>query len=124
MASQMEYPNGDAGPALIKFDMDLNPICISPEFGNLGYPFDTKITNDNSIFQLYVNFGNTSWPMSLACLDSELHLNWNIVLPGLQYDGLSGNNMIAKANGDIVVVPQTPQKKPFSAHHTSSTPTP
>ena len=103
MASQMEYPNGDAGPALIKFDMDLNPICISPEFGNLGYPFDTKITNDNSIFQLYVNFGNTSWPMSLACLDSELHLNWNIVLPGLQYDGLSGNNMIAKANGDIVV---------------------
>ena len=103
MASQMEYPNGDAGSALIKFDMDLNPICISQKFGNLGYPFDTKITNDNSIFQLYVNFGNTSWPMSLACLDSELHLNWDIELPGLQYDGLSGNNMIAKANGDIVV---------------------
>ncbi len=103
MASEMEYPNGDAGSALIKFDMDLNPICISPEFGNLGYPFDTRITDDNSIFQLYVNFGNTAWPVSLACLDSELHLNWDVVLPGLKYDGLGGNNMIAKTNGDIVV---------------------
>ena len=103
MASEMEYPNGDMGSALIKFDMDLNPICISQEFGNLGYPFDTRVADDNSIFQLYVNFGNASWPVSLACLDSELHLNWEIVLPGLQYDGIYGNNMIIKENGDIVV---------------------
>ena len=103
MASEMEFPNGDGGSALIKYDMNHNPICISPEFGDLGYPFDTRVANDNSIFQLYLNFGYTAWPVSLACLDNDLNLNWDIVLPGLQYDGLGGSNMIAKANGDIVV---------------------
>ena len=103
MASEMEYPNGDAGSALIKFDMDLNPTCISPEFGNLGYPLETAIADDNSIFQLYINFGDMAYTMSLACLDSELNPNWDVVLPGVKYDGLDLHNMIVKANGDIVV---------------------
>ena len=103
MASEMEYPNGDEGSALIKFDLNHNPICISPEFGNVGYPLDTRIADDNSIFQLYINFGDAAWTMSLACLDDDLNLNWDVVLPGLKYDGLDVHNMIIKANGDIVV---------------------
>ena len=103
MASEMEYPNGDAGSALIKFDMNLNPTCISPELGDLGYPFETAIADDNSIFQLYINFGDMAYTMSLACLDSELNLNWDVVLPGIKYDGIDLHNMIVKANGDIVV---------------------
>lgn len=103
MASEMEYPNGDAGSALIKFDMNLNPTCISPELGDLGYPFETAIADDYNIFQLYINFGDMAYTMSVACLDSELNLNWDVVLPGVKYDGIDLHNMIVKANGDIVV---------------------
>ena len=103
MASEMAYIDGDEGSALIKYDMNHNPICISPEFGNDGYPLETRIADDNSIFQLCINFGETAWTMSLACLDSELNLNWDVILPGVKYDGIDVHNMIIKANGDIVV---------------------
>ena len=103
MASEMTFPDGTEGSALIKYDMSHNPTCISPEFGNLGYPLETAIADDNSIFQLYINFGDMAYTMSLACLDSELNLNWDVVLPGVKYDGIDLHNMIVKANGDIVV---------------------
>ena len=103
MASEMTFPDGTEGSALIKYDMSHNPTCISPEFGDLGYPLETAIADDNSIFQLYINFGDTAYTMSLACLDSELNLNWDVVLPGVKYDGIDLHNMIVKANGDIVV---------------------
>lgn len=102
LASEMEYPTNEYGSAVIKYDMNHNPICISPELGFNGYPLETEIT-DNTIYQSYVNFGSNSWSVSLACLDNELELKWDIALPGLQYSGLYGNSILTKSNGDIVI---------------------
>lgn len=102
MVSAMRYPNGGEGCALMKYDMDHNPICISPKLGSLCYPFDTRIAGNNSVFQLYLNLNNTSWSLSLACLNSDLDLNWDIALPGLSCNGME-SNMLIKANGDVLV---------------------
>lgn len=102
MVSEMEYPNNEAGVALIKYDFNHNPTCISPELGNSSYPLETKIAYDNTIYQLYLNFGS-KWKVFLACMTNELDLAWTIELPGLGFDGLIGNSITFKPNGDIVV---------------------
>ena len=101
MASQMEYSNNEAGCALVKYDMNHNPICISPQLGNYDYPLDTKITSNGTIYQYHSNvMYGTIWA---ACLDPSLNLIWDIELEAVGINGLNGSSLISKANGDIIV---------------------
>ena len=103
LASKMEYPNNEAGSALVKYDRNHNPICISPELGDDSYPLGTVITDDNTIYQAYVNNENSSESISLACLNNALELQWDIALPGLLWEGLLGASIMAQPNKDIII---------------------
>ena len=101
MASEMEYPNLEAGCVLIRYDSNHNPIGISPQLGNMDYPLMTAMAEEGIIYQCHNNFANgTMW---LACLDSGLNLFWDVELSGLGVSGLYGNTLLPKANGDIIV---------------------
>ena len=88
------------GVGLAKFDMNHNFIKASPMFGtNSCFPRETVITDDGTIYQLYDR--QNQYKVSLARLDNDLNLNWDIVLPGNQCIAYFGTSLIELKNGDI-----------------------
>lgn len=69
-----------SGIGIARFDMNHNPISVSPPFGTtFCCPLQTEITNDNTIYQLYIKAQQRR--LSLARLDGYLNVNWDISLP-------------------------------------------
>ena len=69
-----------SGIGVARFDMNHNPISVSPPFGTiLCCPLQTEITNGNTIYQLYIKAQQRR--LSLARLDGYLNVNWDISLP-------------------------------------------
>lgn len=88
------------GVGLAKFDMDHNFINASPLFGtNSCFPRETLITDDGTIYQLYDR--QNQYKVSLARLDSDLNLSWDITLPGNQAIAYFGTSLIKLKNDDI-----------------------
>lgn len=88
------------GVGLAKFDMDHNFINASPLFGtNSCFPRETLITDDGTIYQLYDR--QNQYKVSLARLDSDLNLRWDITLPGNQAIAYFGTSLIKLKNDDI-----------------------
>lgn len=93
-----------SGVGVAKFDMNHNSLATSPLFGaNNCYPLQTVITDDNTIYQLYVKYSQNV--LALARLDGDLNLLWDIPLSinhmfGYYY-GMSC--MIQLKNGDLVI---------------------
>lgn len=88
------------GVGLAKFDMDHNFINASPLFGtNSCFPRETLITDDGTIYQLYDR--QNQYKVSLARLDSDLNLIWDITLPGNQAIAYFGTSLIKLKNDDI-----------------------
>ena len=91
------------GVGLAKYDMNHNPICISPHFGtNHCYPLQTIIANSNTIYQLYdIGGGYSTFKWALARLNGDLDLDWDMTLPESQIYAFFGSSMIILKNGDI-----------------------
>jgi hypothetical protein len=91
------------GVGLAKYDMNHNPICISPHFGtNHCYPHQTVIANDNTIYQLYnIGGGYSTFKWALARLNGDLDLDWDMTLPESQIYAFFGTSMIILKNGAI-----------------------
>ena len=93
-----------SGVGVAKFDMNHNPLGASPLFGaDNCFPLSTIITEDNTIYQLYVKYSQNI--LALARLDGDLNLLWDIPLPinhmfGYYY-GMS--SIIRLKNGDLVI---------------------
>lgn len=88
------------GVGLAKFDMNHNFINASPLFGaNSCFPRETVITDDGTIYQLYDR--QNQYKTSLVRLDSDLNLNWDIILPGNQAIAYFGTSLIKLKNDDI-----------------------
>lgn len=97
-------PQNTSGVGVAKFDMDHNPLGTSPLFGtNNCFPLQTIITDDNTIYQLYVNYN--LYKLVLVRLDSDLNLIWNYTTPVNQlfgyYYGMSWMTLLE--NGDIAI---------------------
>ena len=97
-------PQNTSGVGVAKYDMDHNPLGTSPLFGaNDCFPLQTICTEDNTIYQLYVNYSQNR--LVLARLDSDLNLIWNYTTPinhmfGYYY-GMSWMTLLK--NGDIAI---------------------
>lgn len=95
-----KIPQFTSGIGLAKFDMNHNPIQVSPLFGtNYCFPYQTEIVNDNTIYQLYERGGQNK--LVLARLDGELNLIWDYTLPINQM--VWEYCMTVLKNGNIVV---------------------
>ncbi len=91
------------GVGVAKYDMNHNPICASPMFGtNHCYPQQTKISESNTIYQLYdIGGGWSTHKWGLIRLDSNLNIDWDITLPENQIYAFFGTSMIILNKGDI-----------------------
>ena len=91
------------GVGVAKFDMNHNPICVSPMFGtDHCFPRQTIITDSNTIYQLYdIGGGWSTHKWGLIRLDGDLSLDWDITLPENQVFAYYGTSMILLDNGDI-----------------------
>ncbi len=91
-----------SGVAVAQLDMNHNLIKASPLFGTSNcFPRETLIAEDGTVYQLYDNEGQ--YKASLARLDGDLNLNWDLVLPGNQTMAYWGTSLIMLGNGDIAV---------------------
>ena len=97
-------PQNSSGVGVAKFDMNHNPLETSPLFGaDNCFPLQTVITDDNTIYQLYVKYNQNK--LALVRLDSDLNLVWDITLPlnhifGYYY---GSSNITLLENGDLAV---------------------
>lgn len=90
------------GVGVAKLDMNHNLIKASPLFGtNYCFPRQTLITDDGVIYQLYDR--QNQYKASLARLDNDLNLNWDINMPGNQNIVYFGSSLISLQNGDLAV---------------------
>ena len=90
------------GVGVAKLDMNHNLIKASPLFGtNYCFPRQTLITDDGAIYQLYDR--QNQYKASLARLDNDLNLNWDINMPGNQNIVYFGSSLITLQNGDLAV---------------------
>ena len=90
------------GVGVAKLDMNHNLIKASPLFGtNYCFPRQTLITDDGAIYQLYDR--QNQYKASLARLDNDLNLNWDINMPGNQNIVYFGSSLISLQNGDLAV---------------------
>ena len=97
-------PQNSSGVGVAKFDMNHNPLGTSPLFGaNNCFPLQTVITNDNTIYQLYVKYDQDK--LALARLDSDLNLIWDITLPVNHFFGYyyGMSNITLLENGDLAI---------------------
>ena len=103
MTTQLtKIPQNTSGIGLAKFDMNHNPIEVSPLFGtNYCYPLQTEIIDGSSIYQLYVKDSQSK--LALARLDGNLNLNWDKTLPINHMFGTAATCMTTLKNGNIVV---------------------
>jgi hypothetical protein len=90
------------GVGVARLDMDHNLIKASPMFGlSHCFPRQTLVVDDGSVYQLYDK--ESQYKVSLARLDNDLNLNWDINLPGNQSIAYFGTSLIMLKNGDIAV---------------------
>lgn len=90
------------GVGVAKLDMNHNLIKASPLFGtNYCFPRQTLITDDGAVYQLYDR--QNQYKASLARLDNDLNLNWDINMPGNQNIVYFGSSLISLQNGDLAV---------------------
>lgn len=90
------------GVGVDKLDMNHNLIKASPLFGtNYCFPRQTLITDDGVIYQLYDR--QNQYKASLARLDNDLNLNWDINMPGNQNIVYFGSSLISLQNGDLAI---------------------
>ena len=107
-ASHVQFSNGRHTASLIKYDYDNNPLVVkdieSLSFNGYGNPIQTIAVNENTIYHVY-NTLYVSVPLAvgLVCLDSDLNIQWNIVLPGGMYNWAYGNCLKVLENGDVAV---------------------
>jgi hypothetical protein len=96
-------PQNTSGVGVAKYDMNHNPICASPMFGtNHCYPQQTIIEGNNTIYQLYdIGGGWSTHKWGLIRLDSNLNIDWDIILPENQIYAFFGTSMIILKNGAI-----------------------
>lgn len=105
-AGQIRYPDGKYKSSLVKYDMNHNPVTItSVEPATTGgNPIETAVADDNTVYHVYRTHpvGN-SRAISLARLDSDLNLLWNITMPGGQQDYAYGKCLKALQNGNVAL---------------------
>lgn len=90
------------GVGVARLDMDHNLIKASPMFGlSHCFPRQTLVADDGSVYQLYDK--QNQYKASLASLDNDLNLNWDIDLPGNQVIAYIGTSLIMLKNGNIAV---------------------
>ena len=91
------------GVGVAKYDRNHNPIGASPMFGtNHCYPQQTIIEGNNAIYQLYdIGGGWSTHKWGLIRLDSNLNIDWDIILPENQIYAFFGTSMIILKNGAI-----------------------
>lgn len=105
-AGQIRYPDGKYKSSLVKYDMNHTPVVItSVEPTTMGgNPIKTAVVNNNTVYHAYRTHptGN-SYAISLARLDGDLNLLWNITMPGGQQDFAYGQCLKALQNGDVAI---------------------
>ena len=108
MAAQIHYPDNRFETSLVKYDMDHNVLATArlESSSPIGYgnPIETVVTDDNTIFHAYNTMPYSySQAVGLACLDNDLNILWNIVLPGGQYNFAYGKCVKVLQNGDVAI---------------------
>ena len=90
------------GVGVARLDMNHNLIKASPMFGlSHCFPRQTLVADDGSVYQLYDK--QNQYKASLASLDNDLNLNWDIDLPGNQVIAYIGTSLTMLKNGNIAV---------------------
>ena len=112
MAAQIHYPNDQYETSLVKYDMNHNILAMtSVEPATvLGYgnPIFTVVADENTIFHAYNTYASTyNKVVGVACLDNDLNILWNIILPGGQYNYAYGYCLKALQNGNVALAFQT-----------------
>ena len=96
--SRLSPTTGGVGVA--RLDMSHNLIKASPMFGlSHCFPHQTLVADDRSVYQLYDK--ENQYKTSLASLDNDLNLKWDIDLPGNPSIAYFGTSLIMLKNGDI-----------------------
>ena len=106
LAGQIRYPDGKYKSSLVKYDMNHAPMAItSVEPTTMGgNPIETAVADDNTIYHAYrTHPAGYSYAISLARLDGDLNLLWNMTMPGGQYDLAYGQCLKALQNGDVAI---------------------
>lgn len=105
-AAQVRYPDGKYKSSLAKYDMDHTLVTVTSVEPTTtgGNPIETIVANDNTIYHAYrTHPSGYSYAVSLARLDGDLNLLWNLTMPGGQHDFASGQCMKVLQNGDITL---------------------
>ena len=105
-AGQIRYPDGKYKSSLVKYDMSHTPLAItSVETTTMGgNPIETAVADDNTIYHAYRSHSaGYNHAISLARLDNDLNLSWNITMPGGQQDYAYGKCLKALQNRNVAM---------------------
>ena len=108
MAAQIHYPGDQFETSLVKFDMDHNILAMTSvePVSTIGYgsPIQTVVVDESTIFHVYNSYASAyNIIVGIACLDNDLNVLWNIVLPGGQYNYASGHCLKVLQSGDVAL---------------------
>ena len=108
MAANIHFPNETYSTSLIKYDADNNPITftsIAPSSVEYSVPVNTIVTANNQIYHTYeaYSYDYNNPIISLAHLDEDLNVVWNINLPQMLNPLCYGATLKVLPNGDIAV---------------------
>jgi hypothetical protein len=107
LAAQVCYGSNNYAASIAKYDRDHNRLAIHrvEPTTNKGYgtPIITKVVDENTIYHAYQSYPTSFYNevMSVARLDGDLNVEWNINLPGDQSNYGYGHCLRVLRNGDI-----------------------
>ena len=105
-SAQVCYSDNNYAASIAKYDMNHNLLAInrveSPSTIGYGSPLCTEVVNENAIYYAYQEFPSSiNEVMAVARLDGDLNVNWNLRLPGDQWNYGYRHSLKVLQNGDI-----------------------